>query len=199
MLVVWGVAAHSFCPGPLGGRHLAPPRHSRHLLAVAPTESSLETVNPSMPPPRGIEFGGYVCPPEKRTWAPFQYAPPSVRRATVGAFVDNLGKMPMLPPMKIWLIGGPSSGKGTIAPMLSQAFRVRTIGVGALLRAEQRVGTPRAKAAAAVMARGELLPDTLALEVLTPDAYLEAAPPPPPSPSSLRPSLSPKPEPEARV
>ena len=49
--------------------------------------------------------------------------------------------------------------------MLSQAFRVRTIGVGALLRAEQRVGTPRARACAEVMARGELLPDTLALEV----------------------------------
>ena len=65
------------------------------------------------------------------------------------------------------LIGGPSSGKGTIAPMLSQAFRVRTIGVGALLRAEKRVGTPRALACAATMARGELIPDELALEVLS--------------------------------
>ena len=40
-------------------------------------------------------------------------------------------------------------------------------GVGALLRAEKRVGTPRALACAGPMARGELIPDELALEVLS--------------------------------
>ena len=30
-------------------------------------------------------------------------------------------KIPTLPPLRIVLIGGPCSGKGTIAPMLSQA------------------------------------------------------------------------------
>ena len=82
--------------------------------------------------------------------------------------------------------------------MLSQAFRVRTIGVGALLRAEQRVGTPRARACAAIMARGELLPDTLALEVLlarlmnSPNPNLNPNPNPSPSPD---PSLNPSPNP----
>lgn len=207
MLAVWGFAAHAFCPGAstLGGRHLTTTR--QHVLAVASTlpdedervvvaESSLETEDPGMatPPPRGIDVGGYVCPPEKCTWEPFQYAPPSVRRATVKHFVDDLRKMPTLPPMKIWLIGGPSAGKGTIAPMLSQAFRVRTIGVGALLRAELRVGTPRARAAAAVMARGELLPDTLALEVLLGLGRLTS---PKPSPS-LHPHPHPRPHPNSR-
>ena len=88
------------------------------------------------------------------------------------------------------LIGGPSAGKGTIAPMLSQAFRVRTIGVGALLRAEQRVGTPRARACAEVMARGELLPDTLALEVRL--GRLTNSPNPTPTPTlTLTPTLAP--------
>lgn len=131
-------------------------------------EQNLETFDPSeaTPPARDFDSGGYVCPPEKCTWELFQYASPSLRRATVKQFFDAVPKN-SLPAMKIWLIGGPSSGKGTIAPMLSQAFRVRTIGVGALLRAEKRVGTPRALACAATMARGELIPDELALEVLT--------------------------------
>ena len=223
MMATLCVAAHAFCPAStLGGRHLTT-RHSRprhHVLAVAPTlrdeeervevaEQNLETFDPSeaTPPARDFDSGGYVCPPEKCTWELFQYASPSLRRATVKQFFDAVPKN-SLPAMKIWcgalspplrpcsrppppctlhlhlhlhlvlllhlhsatslrLIGGPSSGKGTIAPMLSQAFRVRTIGVGALLRAEKRVGTPRALACAATMARGELIPDELALEVLS--------------------------------
>ena len=118
MLAIWSVAAHAFCPGAsaLGGHRLTTTRS--RVLAVASTlpdeeerlgvaEPSLETEDPrkATPPPRGVNVGGYVCPPEKCTWLPFQYAPPSVRRATVKHFVDDLGKMPTLPPMKIWCDG----------------------------------------------------------------------------------------------
>ena len=112
------LGAHAFCPAStLGGRHLTT-RHSRpryHVLAVAPTlpdeeerldvaEQDLETFDPkkATPPERDFNFGGYVCPPEKCTWEPFQYASPSDRRATVKQFVDDLPKTPTLPAMKIW-------------------------------------------------------------------------------------------------
>ena len=117
MMVVC-LGAHAFCPAStLGGRHLTT-RHSRpryHVLAVAPTlpdeeerldvaEQDLETFDPkkATPPERDFNFGGYVCPPEKCTWEPFQYASPSDRRATVKQFVDDLPKTPTLPAMKIW-------------------------------------------------------------------------------------------------
>ena len=113
-----GLGAHAFFPAStLGGRHLTT-HHSRpryHVLAVAPTlpdeeerldvaEQDLETFDPkkATPPERDFNFGGYVCPPEKCTWEPFQYASPSDRRATVKQFVDGLPKTPTLPAMKIW-------------------------------------------------------------------------------------------------
>ena len=50
--------------------------------------------------------------------------------------------------------------------MLSQVFRVRSVGAGALLRGETRAGRPRGLAAARAMAAGELLPDDLVLQAL---------------------------------
>jgi len=116
---------------------------------------------------RSMDVGGYEAPLDKVTWKPFTYALPRARREAVRAYASNAARtLPPLPPLKIALIGPASSGKGTIAPMLSQAFRVRVVGVGQLLRSEQRAGTARAAAAAEAMAGGQLLPDELALEVL---------------------------------
>ena len=75
-------------------------------------------------------------------------------------------KIPTLPPMKIVLIGGPCSGKGTLAPMLSQAFRTRVLGAGQLLRAEIRAGTPRGREASATMQRGDLLDDAFVVSLM---------------------------------
>eukprot|EP00967_Tisochrysis_lutea_P014868 scaffold16735_cov33-Tisochrysis_lutea.AAC.8 len=50
--------------------------------------------------------------------------------------------------------------------MLSQAFRVRMVGAGLLLRGEVRARTQRGRRASAAMARGELLPDSMVLEAL---------------------------------
>ena len=73
---------------------------------------------------------------------------------------------PALPLMRIVLIGGPCSGKGTIAPLLSQALRTRVVSVGQLLRGEVRSGTPRGGKVREVMERGELLQDSLVLDLV---------------------------------
>jgi len=129
----------------------------------------LEVTEPSIviPPPRDVYRGGYVPPIDKVTWEPFQYASPFQRRATAREFArTRITELPALPPLKIVLVGGVSSGKGTIAPMLSQVFRTRVIGVGALLRGEARAGLPRGRAVAECMAAGKLLPDEVVLDLL---------------------------------
>eukprot|EP00302_Diacronema_sp_CCMP2436_P045258 CAMPEP_0180054174 /NCGR_PEP_ID=MMETSP0985-20121206/2693_1 /TAXON_ID=483367 /ORGANISM="non described non described, Strain CCMP 2436" /LENGTH=804 /DNA_ID=CAMNT_0021983763 /DNA_START=1 /DNA_END=2415 /DNA_ORIENTATION=+ len=125
--------------------------------------------------PRGVAVVGYRAPPEKRTWAPFTYSSPRERREASRRFARELavrhGKapddpLPPLPPVRIALLGGPSGGKGTLAPMISAAFRARVLGVGQLLRGEIRAGTVRGQQASDTMASGELLPDALVLTVL---------------------------------
>ena len=115
-----------------------------------------------LPLARSVESAGYTAPPELRTWPAFQYETPQARRAAATAYAqlvrarsmeeqalsgvtgmgdDDALKVPALPPMKVVLIGGPCSGKGTIAPMLSQTFRTRVVGAGQLLRAAVRAGS----------------------------------------------------------
>ena len=77
-----------------------------------------------------------------------------------------MSEVQALPQLHVVLIGGPCSGKGTVAPMLSQAFRCRVVGVGTLLRGEIRAKTPRGMAAEAAMEKGELLDDHLVLSMV---------------------------------
>ena len=150
--------------------------------------ASLIDVNPpAVPPPRSVDLAGYRTPDDKRTWDNFCYQTPQRRREVAAAYAaqvrerskqeqrdsglyddttDALIKVPSLPPMTVVLIGGPCSGKGTIAPMLSQAFRTRVMGVGQLLRGEVRAGTPRGLEARALMQRGELLDDEFVCSML---------------------------------
>jgi hypothetical protein len=151
-------------------------------------QQNLQPSKPDLiPPPRSIQKMGYSAPDELRTWEDFSYAPPQVRRAAAVQYAQkvretslneqmmydldmdsgDMMKIPSLPPMKIVLIGGPCSGKGTIAPMLSQTFRTRVIGVGQLLRGEVRAGTPRGREARAIMERGELLEDSFVVSLLS--------------------------------
>lgn len=129
-------------------------------------KEELEIAPMGLPPPRSEEVAGYVAPAELVTWKPFTYSPPDVRREYVRAYVSTLRTLPPLPPLHIVLIGGVAAGKGTIAPMLSQAFRARVIGIGALLRSEARADRPRGRQAASAMADGALLPDDFVLELL---------------------------------
>lgn len=102
--------------------------------------------------------------PKDRSWPDFTYSPPELRREMVRR---HAGEQLELPPLRIMLVGGPSTGKGTVGPMLVQAFRCRAIGVGQLLRAQARAGTTFGKMHAEATARGEPLDDSIVLQMLS--------------------------------
>ena len=139
-------------------------------MAAVPDDDGfdqLETGEMFKPPPRSVIASGYTAPPELVTWTPFQYAQPDVRRREVREYMRGLPSMPELPPLRVVLMGGVASGKGTLAPMISQAFRTRVVGIGQLLRCEVRAGRQRGLDAAAAMAEGKLLDDDLVLSMLS--------------------------------
>ena len=117
--------------------------------------------------PRSVSLPGYVAPVELKTWRPFQYSSPPMRRRFVDDYMRTRAhSLPPLPGLKVCLIGGVASGKGTIAPMLSHAFACRVIGVGQLLRGEILAQRPRGLRALSKMKEGELLEDELVLDLL---------------------------------
>ena len=76
--------------------------------------------------------------------------------------------------MRLLLLAPPGAGKGTQGQRLAARFRVRHIAAGDLLRAEAQADGPRGRDIAAHQARGDLVPDQIVLDVLTP-AVTEAA------------------------
>ena len=72
------------------------------------------------------------------------------------------------------LLAPPGAGKGTQGERLAAWAGVRHIAAGDLLRAEARAGTARGREIAACQARGDLVPDQIVLDMLTP-AVVEAA------------------------
>ena len=76
--------------------------------------------------------------------------------------------------MRLLLLAPPGAGKGTQGQRLAAGFRVRHIAAGDLLRAEARAGGWLGREIAAHQARGDLVPDQIVLDVLTP-AVVEAA------------------------
>jgi adenylate kinase len=72
------------------------------------------------------------------------------------------------------LLAPPGAGKGTQGERLAARFGARHIAAGDLLRAEAQTGTPAGREIAAYQARGDLVPDQIVLNALTP-AVVEAA------------------------
>lgn len=77
-------------------------------------------------------------------------------------------------PGPILLLGAPGAGKGTQAKELVKLWNIPQISTGDLLRANVSRETPMGKTAKAIMARGELVPDSLvnemvAMRLLEPD------------------------------
>ncbi len=68
-------------------------------------------------------------------------------------------------PGPILLLGAPGVGKGTQAKELVKLWGIPQISTGDLLRANVAQGTPLGKAAKEIMARGELVPDSLVEEM----------------------------------
>ena len=76
--------------------------------------------------------------------------------------------------MRLQLLAPPGGGKGTQGERLAAEWGVRHIAAGDLLRAEAQAGTPTGREIAAYQARGDLVPDQIVLDALTP-AVVDAA------------------------
>ena len=76
--------------------------------------------------------------------------------------------------MRLLLLAPPGAGKGTQGERLATWFGARHIAAGDLLRAQAQAEGPLGREIAAHQARGDLVPDQIVLDVLTP-AVSEAA------------------------
>ena len=70
--------------------------------------------------------------------------------------------------MRLLLLAPPGAGKGTQGERLAAWAGARHIAAGDLLRAEAQADTPAGREIAAYQARGDLVPDQIVLDVLTP-------------------------------
>jgi len=68
--------------------------------------------------------------------------------------------------MRIVFLGPPGSGKGTQAKLLSERLYVPAISTGEILRAAVREETPLGREARAVMARGQLVSDSIMIALI---------------------------------
>jgi adenylate kinase len=70
--------------------------------------------------------------------------------------------------MRLLLLAPPGGGKGTQGERLAERLGVRHVPAGDLLRAEARAGTPVGREVAAHQERGDLVPDAIVFDLLTP-------------------------------
>ena len=68
--------------------------------------------------------------------------------------------------MRLVLLGGPGSGKGTQADVLKEKYNVVKLSTGDLLRGEIRNGSDLGKQAKSFMDKGELVPDSVMIGIL---------------------------------
>jgi adenylate kinase len=73
------------------------------------------------------------------------------------------------------MIAAPGGGKGTQGERLASRFGVQHISSGDVLRAEARAGTPAGREVAARQQRGDLVPDQIVFDLLTPVVAAAAA------------------------
>jgi adenylate kinase len=70
--------------------------------------------------------------------------------------------------MRLLLLAPPGGGKGTQGERLAGRLGVQHISAGELLRAQARAGTDVGHEVAAYQRRGDLVPDAIVFEILTP-------------------------------
>ncbi len=68
--------------------------------------------------------------------------------------------------MRIILLGAPGAGKGTVAEILMQRYGIKQISTGDMLRGAVKSGSELGTAAQGYMNRGELVPDSLILDIM---------------------------------
>lgn len=69
--------------------------------------------------------------------------------------------------MKVMISGAPATGKGTQCSRIVEKFGLVHISAGDLLRAEVAAGTPEGKEAASYMDSGNLVPNSVVVEMVT--------------------------------
>ena len=68
--------------------------------------------------------------------------------------------------MRIILLGEPGAGKGTYSSELVKKFCIPQISTGDMLRASVKAGTPLGRQAQEFMKKGELVPDSVVIELI---------------------------------
>ena len=68
--------------------------------------------------------------------------------------------------MRLILLGAPGAGKGTIAKLLNELDGSIQISTGDILRSAVKEGTPLGKKAKEYMDRGDLVPDSLIMDIM---------------------------------
>jgi adenylate kinase len=68
--------------------------------------------------------------------------------------------------MRLVLLGPPGAGKGTQAARLVERFGLLHLSTGEMLRAAGAAGTPTGLAAKEIMARGDLVPDSVVVKII---------------------------------
>src|SRR4030042_2453055 len=68
--------------------------------------------------------------------------------------------------MRIILLGAPGAGKGTVAKLLTDLDGSVQISTGDILRSAVKAGTELGKKAQGYMERGELVPDSLIMDIM---------------------------------
>jgi adenylate kinase len=68
--------------------------------------------------------------------------------------------------MRLILLGPPGAGKGTQAQRLVEQFKIVQLSTGDMLRAAVKAGTPVGLKAKDIMARGDLCPDAVVVEIV---------------------------------
>lgn len=61
--------------------------------------------------------------------------------------------------MRLIFLGAPGAGKGTLAAMIAEAYRIPQVSTGDLFRAAVKKGSELGKQVQGIMQRGELVPD----------------------------------------
>lgn len=69
--------------------------------------------------------------------------------------------------MRLIFLGPPGAGKGTQAARIEERYGIRQLSTGDMLRAAVAAGTPVGQKAKDIMARGDLVPDDVVVQIIS--------------------------------